>query len=68
MKYERNRCDDRLNPPWLPRSVWWMQPIGGDRNAMAMFSALIARSCFIRWLTTADRALRHAMSREEPSR
>lgn len=25
-------CDDRLNPPCEPRSVWWIQPGGGPRS------------------------------------
>ena len=31
MKYKQqtSRCDDRLNPPWEPRSVWWIHPLGG---------------------------------------
>jgi hypothetical protein len=35
--------------------VWWMQSFGGDRNAMAICKALIARSRFMRLLTAQSR-------------
>ena len=36
--------------------VWKMQPLGGDRRAMAIFSARIARSRFMRLLTAQPRS------------
>ena len=39
---ERSCCDDHLNPPWEPRSEWWMQPLGGLRPLMAAFRAATA--------------------------
>jgi hypothetical protein len=32
-------CDDHLNPPWAPRSEWWMRPRGGARCWIAIISA-----------------------------
>jgi hypothetical protein len=33
------RCDDHLNPPWLPWSEWWIRPGPGRRRASAILSA-----------------------------
>jgi hypothetical protein len=33
------RCDDRWNPPWLPRSEWWTSPRSGLRCQTAISSA-----------------------------
>lgn len=37
--------------PGLPLSVWWVQPLGGDWNTIAIFGERIAKSRFIRLLT-----------------
>ena len=33
------RCDDRLRPPWIPRSECWMRPGAGRWRLMAMSRA-----------------------------
>ena len=55
--YSEQYCD--------PRSVWWMQPLGGERNAMAMFSALTARSRFMRLLIAQPMTRRECRSKSE---
>ncbi len=39
-------CDDRLNPPWTPRSEWWMRPGGGVRCPIAIIRAFSHNELF----------------------
>ena len=48
---------------WRPRSLWKLQPRGAARKAMAILSARIARSRFMRLLTAQPMTRRECRSR-----